>query len=501
MILRGLPESRDALLRPLLVGVFGGIGLLALGLAAVRAYRADILFNYAEGIIAGSLAALRSGGLQALYPAEWASAPLVLTLYPPGYFLTSGALSGTLGTDAIFLAPRLVSLAAALASGIVLFRLARQSGADASWLAVLLGAVLVHPGVYRQLAAAQTDMLALGWTMIGAWFVLGPSRRGSNAAALACFAMAAFAKQSFVAAPLALLIDRIRSGDARGAARDFAVLGAVAVPLLLLLQAVTDGGFLRHVVGAVADSGSIASAGRVLRSSRPELWISLAALVALAVHRRLRVEFPEIWLALSAMLHGAATVKMGSSVNYFLEPLAALVVVGLARAPRPPWVPSPEAARRRWAPIAVLLVLCVAAAGAAATVATEMSLTLRSVSLRLDGFAGDAPLVAVDFFPAVIEEGGLPYLNDPFAFGALAESGNWDPAGLRADLEARRIPFVITRVDVRPALPPGAGVDELLFEYFWRMPAVRMPLIAGYSDTPTADGIIHVWRPRPPDKP
>jgi hypothetical protein len=120
------------------------------------------------------------------------------------------------------------------------------------------------------------------------------------------------------------------------------------------------------------------------------------------------------------------------------------------------------------------------------------------VDLRLGGFEGGTPLVGVDFFPAVIAVGGQPYLNDPFAFGALAEDGLWDPARLREDLGARRVPFVITDIDVRPPIPPGAGVDDLLFAYFWRMPAVREPLLAGYGDTPTADGLLHVWRPLPP---
>jgi hypothetical protein len=383
LIDRGSEESRGARgasrwLRWLLITGFGGSGALALVLAVVRAGRPNVVFNFAEGMVAGSLAALRAGGLAALYPPEWGAAPLVLTLYPPGYFLTSGALAGTLGGNAILLAPRLVSLAATLAAGIVLYRLARRRGVDPAWLAVLVGAGLVHPGVHRQLAAAQTDMLALGWTIVGAWFVLGPPRRGTNVAALACFAMAAFAKQSFVAAPLALLIHRVLTGDARAAVRDYAMLAALAVPVVLLLQSVTGGGFLRHVLGAVAGSGSPASTARVLRDSRPELWVPLAALVGLAVRGRLRLEFPELWLALSTLLHGAATIRTGASVNYFLEPLTAVVVLGLVRAARPPWspedakgAPSRVAAppRLRRAPVAALLVLGFGVAASATSTA------------------------------------------------------------------------------------------------------------------------------------
>ena len=79
-------------------------------------------------------------------------------------------------------------------------------------------------------------------------------------------------------------------------------------------------------------------------------------------------------------------------------------------------------------------------------------------------------------------------------FGALAESGAWDPAPLEADLAARRVPFALTTIDIAPPLADGATVEDMLFAYFWRMAAVRDGLRAEYTEL--TNGPLHVWVPR-----
>jgi len=70
------------------------------------------------------------------------------------------------------------------------------------------------------------------------------------------------------------------------------------------------------------------------------------------------------------------------------------------------------------------------------------------------------PLVDAAFFPAVLARGGRPWINDPFAFGALEETGQWDPSRLVSDLDSRTIPFALTMVNVgtEPA-PPGGDAS------------------------------------------
>jgi hypothetical protein len=105
------------------------------------------------------------------------------------------------------------------------------------------------------------------------------------------------------------------------------------------------------------------------------------------------------------------------------------------------------------------------------------------------------PLVDAAFFPAVLARGGRPWINDPFAFGVLEETGQWDPSRLASDLESRAIPFALTMVNVgtEPA-PPGAGTQELLFAYFWHADPIWKALTRSYERS--RSGPLTLFLPR-----
>lgn len=467
---------------------------LALALAVIWTTRGFAVFNYTEGIVLGSLAGLESSGLAGLYPTDWTSPPLVLTLYPPVFFWATVGLDGILKAADPLVAPRLVSLFATLGLGWSLVRIRRLSGTDWSWFLILAGAASLTPGVQRQLAAAQVDMLAVAWTVAGALFALrSDNSRNPVWPAFACFAIAVFTKQSFVAAPAALLLCRYLSGRRKEALREGAVFTGVVLGGFLLLDGWTSGGFLAHTLAAVTDSGSVVNFTRVIAGSAPYVWGALALLVLSAVHDRLQPAFPEFWVAIAAVLHAGAMLKTGSSVNYFLEPLAALLVLGIVRSTDAPWAAGRKLRDRRVA--LILLVVLVAGSGVRTReVVRDISLSSGAARIKVAQFEGGFPLVEVDFFPAILEHGRRPYVSDPFAFGALAESGAWDPAPLVADLAARRVPFAVTTIDIGPPLGEEATTENMLFAYFWRMPAVRDGLRAQYTET--TDGILRLWVPR-----
>jgi len=467
---------------------------LVLVLAVVWTTRGFAVFNYTEGVILGSLAGFRASGLTGLYPADWTSAPLVLTLYPPVFFWA------TIGMDAIsnaadpLVAPRLVSLVATLGLGWCLVRIRRLFGTDWTWFIIVAGAVSLAPGVQRQLAAAQVDMLAVAWTVAGAWFAL---RSGMSQKpvwpAFACFAIAVFTKQSFVAAPAALLLSRYLSGRRKESLREGAAFAGIVAGGFLLLNGWTSGGFFTHTLTAVTDSGSVVNFVRVIDGSAPYLWGALALLVLSGVHDRLQLAFPELWLAMAAILHTGAMLKTGSSVNYFLEPLAAVLVLGLVRSAEAPWAADRSSQTRR---IALGLLVVLVAGSAIRTVEVVRDITRASGAdpIHVAEFEGGFPLVEVDFFPAIFEHGGRPYVSDPFAFGALAESGVWDPAPLVADLASHRVPFAVTTIDIGPPLGDGATTENMLFAYFWRMAPVRDGLRSDYTEV--TGGRLRLWVPR-----
>ena len=467
---------------------------VVLALAVVWTTRGFAVFNYTEGIVLGSLAGFDASGVPGLYPPDWTTPPLVLTLYPPMFFWATAALGSILGPSDPLTASRLVSLVATIGLGWSLVRIRHLHGADWTWFLVLAGAASLHPGVQRQLAAAQVDVLAVAWTAAGALLVLRTEQGGGRIwPAFVCFAVAVFTKQSLVAAPAALLLHRYVSGHRREAIREAVVFAGTVIGGFLILDLWSAGGFSSHTLAAVADSGSVVNFVRVMGDSAPYLWVPFAALVVLAVRKRLRPGFPEFWAALAMLVHAGAMWKTGSSVNYFLEPVVAVLVLGLVRSDHAPWVREPCHRTRRMALMALTL-LMVSSVIRTNEVVRDISGASRAVPIRMAAFDQGYPLVEVDFFPAVFEHGGRPYVSDPFAFGALAESGAWDPAPLMADLAARRVPFALTTIDIAPPLADGATVEDMLFAYFWRMAAVRDGLRAEYTEV--TNGRLHVWVPR-----
>jgi hypothetical protein len=484
---------RETILSRAPAALFALFLVLGLAMAVVWAFRGYVVFNYTEGVVLGSMAGFQASGTPGLYPTSWNAAPLVLTLYPPVFFWVANAVSSILGLAELLTAARLVSLFATLGVGWSLMRIRSATGASWTWFLLLCGSAFVLPGVVRQLGAAQVDMLAASLTCLGVAFAL----KAENAddpiwVPLGCFALAIFTKHTYVAAPAALFVYRAVSGYRWRALVEAVGFGGFIVSGFLLLNAWTQGGFLAHVLVAAADSGATINMLRVIGDSAPEVWVPLAALVLVGAHGRLKLGLAELWLSIAAIIHFGAMWKTGASVNYFLEPALALVVVGLVSSRNCPWVMADSEPKQRLA-VALLFVVVLATASRASDVVRDARLAYGAVPIRMAAFEPDYPLVEVDFFPSVLRHGRRPYLNDPFAFGGLAESGSWDASGLAGDLAARRVPFALTTIDIRPPLPDGARTEDQLFSYFWRMPAVRDGLLTGYAVT--SDGLLNVWLP------
>jgi hypothetical protein len=479
-------------LAPLSLALVG----FALCFAGLRLVRPGTVFYYTEGPVLGSLAALEAAGdLSELYPADgWVEPPVVLTLYPPVYFLSAWAADRVLGSSGTFLGLRLVS-SLALAGLLALLALhSFRRRAPPAWSLALTAAVLLTPAVYRLAGAAQADPAALLLTWVGITVVLDPRgpalRRGAVPLLVsgAAFFLAFFAKQSFVAAPAAVVVALLLEGRARPALLFASVLAGSALVGVFALDALTNGGYLANTVGALAGGAGWANLVSSLGETAPLQWLPILAVVLFTVRGRRRLEFTEIYVLASALLHTAAMLKTGSSSNYFLEPTFALLLLALVRAPQ---------ATGRHAPALALgmgLVLLVPALDAARRQVPILWAVASTGEARVAEFDG-LPLVDVWFFPAVLERGGRPWLNDPFAFGALQETGRWDPARLVDDLERQRVPFALTAVDLgpRPA-PPGMGSRELVFAYFWRSRPIWSALTEAYE--PVSEGPFTAWLPR-----
>ena len=244
-----------------------------------------------------------------------------------------------------------------------------------------------------------------------------------------------------------------------------------------------------------------------LAASEPLQWVPILAAVLFASRGQLRFGFVELYLLAATALHVTAMLKTGSSTNYLLEPMFALLLLAATRWPRET---APDATPARSVPRSSRVSGALAALFAVALALTAVRAVLAERPM-LQGLAGGSagaarvsefeghPLVDPLFFPAILERGGRPWLNDPYAFGALEEIGRWDPSRLVSDLEGQRVPFALTMVDPGPPAPAGVGTRELVMAYFWRSRPVWTALQGAYS--PSTSGPITVWLPREEPQP
>lgn len=540
----GADVTPDAWTRTLVRALAGLLALLALGVLALgvlHAVRIRRIFEYTEGPVFASLTAFRrTGSLSALYPVGgWTAPPLVLTLYPPVYFLVSAAVMAIPGVGGSLLVPRLIGWAALVGCIGALLRIARTRGQAWTWSALLVGgAVVLVPGIQSLSGTAQVDVVAMFWTLMGVSLVLrarsleagaGPERddrgarsarserRGSSdsagrtarttpllAAAAAFFVLAIFTKQSFVAAPAALFLDELRRGRTRRA-----LLGAVAFACAigagtLVLQASTDGGYLLNTVGALGRGFEVDNVTAVLGDAKLWMWAPLVGLVVALLaagwqEGRRPASFAVLYAALAWLVHGTATLKTGSSINYFLEPVLASVALVFTLP-----IPAPRAilGRARSVPrvlgTASLLAMLAVMVPAGRGVGSSLLEVGRhpGLAIVMNGLDGRSPLVDAAAFPEVIRAGSLPFLNDPYAFGLLKRVGMWKVAVLRDRLEAGAVPFVLTTFDLRMGRrvhvsSPAGGAG---FAYFWYMDDVWRPIVERYA-VHRGPG-FYVWQPR-----
>src|SRR5262245_6349838 len=204
---------------------------------------------YGEGLVLWQ--SLRITSPQTVYHAI-DTYPFVVGMYPPAFLLTTHLVGAAIGD--IQIGGRLVALiatvgCAAMISAIVLELLPLRFDRWARWTGALTAGALVLnlANVRRWAPLARVDLPAIALCLAGLFLFLNGRRPGWKwFAAFGCFALAAFTKQSLVAAPAACLA--AAAFQSRRTA--FALAGFYAVLLVAsfgAMQVITDGQFLKHL--------------------------------------------------------------------------------------------------------------------------------------------------------------------------------------------------------------------------------------------------------------
>ncbi|HEY7460474.1 MAG TPA: glycosyltransferase family 39 protein [Gemmatimonadota bacterium] len=499
--------GRRRVLRHALLASLALVGVVAAGtllLAAFRATAGEVVLAHTEGVNFVSAERLAEGGFSALYPAHpESSRPYLISPYGPLLYVEWVAARKLLGRPDSLAPGRLVALSALVACLGLLWALLRRTVTDRRTALLFTLVPLASPFVIESAAIGIADVAGLAWVGLGLLLAgRAAESRGHVWPAAVAFALALLTKQSLVAGLLAAALYLLLEGQARRAgALVSATLGLALAPAAAF-EALTGGGLSAATVGGLTQPLARAQLGFLL----PYLfrswlfWPLLAlSLTGLAGFRSAsRGQRLALLYSASALAIALATLgKVGSSTNYFIEPVLALcwsAAVGFERL---------AALAPRAGAAALVLVTAAALPAAPDLLRRARSLTdYRELIAGAEHELGDRDLdgwvlSGVDLFPIVERRGGVVYLNDSYLYGLFWEAGRWPIGGFRSDVACGRLVSVLP--PVVPARPAGARWGMYWEDWsFWNSPAVVPPILAGYEPAPgPAERIVPVLKPRP----
>ncbi len=461
--------------RPALERIALGILLLAAGFLVVHdiaivAFPHDLI--YGEGYLLRDAAMLRAG--RSPYT-PLAPPPAVVANYPPVYPLAFALATIPLGVG--LLAGRLISVLATVGCAWLLLRIARRAlgpggRAAAGFFAPLL--FLADLVVYYWSPYARVDMLALCFELaaLDAYHAALAAADGGERASFrrgrAFAVLAIFTRPTAVAALAAIVVLLVLARRGREAAREAALTAGAVGIIGLALSLATGGQFLAHTIADNANAFRWGELPRLLIDFATVHAPLLLGAAAYFVAGRAAEPRPPgdrllaLFFAFAAC--GALLVgKVGSSVNYFLEAVAAgalLFGIALARS---------EGAHRR-----LLLVMAAAAPLLATTVPWVPSLELRLNPFPAmgrtpgaeDRRVGDAvaQIVATTPGEVLIEDAGFAVRAGktvwahPLVLSYLEVEGRYDPAPLAEMIKRREFSLIVLSYNfLSPSLRAAVG--------------------------------------------
>jgi len=435
--------------------------------------------DYGEGPILQI--ALRVARGQSLYPPLNQGYPYVIASYLPCYYLLSALALKITGPS--FAGGRLISCLAALVIAVSVGLMVRERTKSRYAALVSGGTVLAIPVFVVWSTLMRIDMPALAFSVAG-FYVF---QRGRRLPGIALFALAVFTRWTNIAAIAAALVGLLLARKWKTAIGWGLAQLALIVALVVGANLVTHGNMYEqlrwHTSTSLGKSWTWAQVYDLLHKGWlhwPVYYVVSAVGTIWCLARR-RHWTLGIW-SVAAWVIYLTSGRIGSTYNYFLEPLAvgmacAGVLVGetvartkvnpeqAAGLPRP----LPQAGSLRHQPWAMALGLAVMGALALQMVRTDtgMNQTLQMLRPLASGKASGAVVERLRQAPGMVmcEDVGLIELAgkevpfDPFELTMLSRAGAIDAGPVLRDVRAGRFSVFITRFDaedlVNKAGDPG----------------------------------------------
>lgn len=419
--------------------------------------------------------------------------PYVTAMYGPLLYLILGWTVRLTGAEieGAYLAGRLLSLASALLCGWLVSHLARRAGASAAAARIAGGLFVASPLILPVAYSSRSDVPAVALALIGVTLFQRWADSRMRALAAIPLVAAAYTKQTALAAALGIVLSlflarRVRQGLGFGV--------AVALPcaaILAILIRATHGLAALNLL-EVPGASPMSLVSRPLGGLLNFLTLgALPLILAVLSLPRLaagdpRLTFPACYAVAALAVSLAASAKLGSDTYYFIEPLAATLIlsaVGLTSLleTHPGTLADTPA--------------CLAAGAFAILVAASIGTTARSGEYRyrpndrVIGLAASAPGdVLIEDENVALKCGKPLTMMDPYAFAYLNRRGRWDAGPLNRRILSRQFGAIILRSPIEhPSHYQG--------EAYWSEGTLAA-IGRAYEPEGTVDGYV-VYRPRP----
>ena len=417
--------------------------------------------------------------------------PYVTAMYGPVIYMMLGGLVKALGlgTQGAYLAGRLLSLVSAFACAGMISSLSRRFGADTFSARVAGGLFLASPVILPVAYSTRSDVPALALALLGVTLFLKWAESPRCYLAILPLVAAAFTKQTTLAATLAigffLLLERRTTRAAVFVSGVLVSCGALfwmlnqsthglAALNLLVVPGASPLNLGSRPLGALA--GFLASAALPLILGAPA--------IGLFFRGDSKPRYPLCYVLTALAVAMAGSTKLGSDTYYFMEPLAAaLVLAGVGLAELMSRLDRLEESFS-WMLAGLFAV----------GIASSTGLTARMAEFRYEPNDRVIQLAAQIPGDVLIEDEnvalkcGKPLtIMDPFAFAYMEKRARWDAGPLNRRILAQDFGAIILR---SPLEHPSHYQGEL----YWAETTLQA-MQQAYRMDEKVDGYF-IYRPR-----
>lgn len=418
-------------------------------------------WGYGEGHMLLAAEAYQRG--EGLYPTQRGAEMTRVTAYPPLFFVVNGWARRACSHP--FLFGRLLSLLTTLGLGVGIFLLVKRM-TDSALAALVAAMAWFSLGYVKDWAPKmQVDLPALLLSFGGVYAVL-TQRRGSLGIAALLFVLALYTKQTMIGGPAAAIAYLAARGKGREAWLLGASVGGGSLILLLLLNALTHGGFYFNVVTCQPKQFELPRLLQALHAllGEGDLFpviggLGLWGLLQLKQQNREWFAALLAWLGVGG-LNVLACGKVGSDINYFLEiSLVSVVLLGYAVAET--IRPDPIASARRGGASLVPILLLVQGMGCLRPPEVPVRSLLaakRAIVARIQQTSG--PILSEDVSLLLLHRRPVTYSG--FELANLAPQGIWDSSKMLRNLQEKQVPLVVAYPQTLAGLSDRRYTDGML---------------------------------------